>query len=46
MSQNQKLMDGIQNYSKLAKWKGSDYLPDLTKSEALQFKDYLLTRGH
>ena len=31
---------------KLAKWKGSDYLADLTKSEALQFKDYLLTRGH
>ena len=31
---------------KLAKWKGSDYLADLTKSEALRFKDYLLTRGH
>ena len=31
---------------KLSKWKGSDYLADLTKSEALQFKDYLLTRGH
>ena len=31
---------------KISKWKGSDYLADLTKSEALQFKDYLLSRGH
>ncbi len=31
---------------KLATWKGSDYLADLTKPEALKFKNYLLTKGH
>ena len=32
--------------SKLAEWKGSDYLADLTKKEAIQFKDHLLSKGH
>jgi site-specific recombinase XerD len=32
--------------SKLAEWKGTDYLADLTKKEAIEFKDYLLSKGH
>ena len=31
---------------KLANWKGSDYLADLTKSEAVKFKDFLLASGY
>ena len=27
-------------------WKGSDYLTDLTKTDALNFKDYALRKGH
>ena len=27
-------------------WKGSDYLTDLTKTNALNFKDYALRKGH
>ena len=27
-------------------WKGSDYLTDLTKKDALNFKDYALRKGH
>ena len=30
----------------LSKWKGTDYLADLTKTEALNFKDYALRKGH
>ena len=32
--------------SKLAKWKGSDYLAELTKSQAIKFKDYLIQKGY
>ena len=32
--------------SKLAKWKGSDYLGELTKSQALKFKDHLIQKGY
>ena len=31
---------------KLAEWKGTDYLADLSKTEAIQFKDHLLSKGH
>ena len=31
---------------KLAEWKGTDYLADLTKKEAIKFKDHLLSKGH
>ena len=27
-------------------WKGSDYLTDLTKTDAINFKDYALRKGH
>ena len=30
----------------LSTWKGSDYLADLTKTDALKFKDYALRKGH
>jgi hypothetical protein len=30
----------------LSTWKGSDYLADLTKTDALIFKDYALRKGH
>ena len=32
--------------SKLAKWKGTDYLGELTKAQALKFKDYLIQQGY
>ena len=32
--------------SKLAKWKGSDYLAELTKTQAIKFKDYLIQKGY
>ena len=32
--------------SKLAEWKGIDYLADLTKKKAIQFKDHLLSIGY
>ena len=30
----------------LSAWKGTDYLTDLTKTDALNFKDYALRKGH
>ena len=30
----------------LSTWKGTDYLADLTKTDALNFKDYALRKGH
>ena len=30
----------------LSKWKGTDYLADLTRTDALNFKDYALRKGH
>ncbi len=30
----------------ISEWKGSDYLTDLTKTDALNFKDYALRKGH
>ena len=30
----------------LSTWKGTDYLTDLTKTDALNFKDYALRKGH
>ena len=31
---------------KLANWKGSDYLAELTKPQAIKFKDYLIQKGY
>ena len=31
--------------SKLAKWNGKYYLEELTKTQALKFKDYLIQQG-
>ena len=32
--------------NKLAKWNGTDYLGELTKTQALKFKDYLIQQGY
>ena len=32
--------------NKLAKWNGTDYLGELTKAQALKFKDYLIQQGY
>ena len=34
------------NLKGLANWKGSDYLQDLTKKEALEYRDFLLNQGY
>ena len=41
----QQLDSGKSKFRELAEYKGTDYLADLTKSDALKFKDFLLRKG-